>query len=91
MSLKSLEGILNAGQAMNSAGTLQTVQYHTGYRVRGLARDWDWLKKYIEVLGGRIEVTTQLGVGTICDLPAEDKQSVNRLENSDPHGSKRPA
>ena len=91
--------ILNAAQAMNSAGTLQITLEGNGaeavvsFRDTGPGIDSSVLgkifspffttrsegsglglalcKKYIEVLGGRIEVTTQLGVGTtfVISLP----------------------
>ena len=91
--------ILNAAQAMNSAGKLQiTLESRAGealvsFRDTGPGIESDVLgkifspffttrsegsglglalcKKYIEVLGGKIEVTTQLGVGTtfLISLP----------------------
>ena len=84
--------ILNAAQAMNSAGTLQIAIHDSGTeavvsfrdtgpgieqavlgkifspffttRSEGSGLGLALCKKYIEVLGGRIEVSTQLGVGT---------------------------
>jgi protein-histidine pros-kinase len=91
--------ILNAAQAMNSAGTLQIAIHDSGTeavvsfrdtgpgieqavlgkifspffttRSEGSGLGLALCKKYIEVLGGRIEVSTQLGVGTtfVISLP----------------------
>ena len=91
--------ILNAAQAMNSAGTLQITLEGSGVeavvsfrdtgpgiesgvlakifspffttRSEGSGLGLALCKKYIEILGGRIEVTTQLGVGTtfVITLP----------------------
>ena len=91
--------ILNAAQAMNSAGTLQISLEESGPEVVVSFRDTGpgiesavlgkifspffttrsegsglglaLCKKYIEVLGGKIDVTTQLGVGTtfVITLP----------------------
>ena len=91
--------ILNAAQAMNSAGTLQIALEDSGAeavvsfrdtgpgiesnvlskifapffttRSEGSGLGLALCKKYVEVLGGKIEVTTQLGVGTtfVISLP----------------------
>jgi PAS domain S-box-containing protein len=91
--------ILNAAQAMNSAGTLQITLEDSGAeavvsfrdsgpgiesgvlgkifspffttRSEGSGLGLALCKKYIEVLGGKIEVTTQLSVGTtfVISLP----------------------
>jgi signal transduction histidine kinase len=91
--------ILNAAQAMNSAGTLQIALEDNGAeavvsfrdtgpgiesavlgkifspffttRSEGSGLGLALCKKYVEVLGGRIEVSTQLGVGTtfVISLP----------------------
>ena len=107
--------ILNAAQAMNSAGKLQiTLESRGGealvsFRDTGPGIESDVLgkifspffttrsegsglglalcKKYIEVLGGRIEVTTQLGVGTTFVISLPKTSDVNRPQNSDRRGS----
>ena len=107
--------ILNAAQAMNSAGKLQiTLESRAGealvsFRDTGPGIESDVLgkifnpffttrsegsglglalcKKYIEVLGGKIEVTTQLGVGTTFLISLPRTSHVNRRQNSDPRGS----
>ena len=91
--------ILNAAQAMNSAGTLQIALQDNGAeavvsfrdtgpgiesavlgkifssffttRSEGSGLGLALCKKYVEVLGGRIEVSTQVGVGTtfVISLP----------------------
>ena len=91
--------VLNAAQAMNSAGTLQITLESSGAeavvsfrdtgpgiessvlskifapffttRSEGSGLGLALCKKYVEVLGGKIEVTTQLGAGTtfVITLP----------------------
>ncbi len=105
--------ILNAAQAMNSAGTLQIALEDSGgeavvsfrdtgpgiesnvlskifapfftTRSEGSGLGLALCKKYVEVLGGKIEVTTQMGVGTtfVISLPK------SRLHKAGEQGSAR--